>query len=114
MTRPTYVYELLLVAAVLATAAVVGGGGWLALVAVLLTFAHAQVADRLREGVEAGDPHVECSPWLDRYWISKEIVWFAVFFELKAWPALVGCVVFALYPFWRKRFRLRHPRKTDA
>lgn len=86
--------------------------------AVLLTFAHVQVADRLAEKAEAdeklGEETVECHQWTKRYLLSKEICWLAYFVLLGAWSALAGVGLFLLYPFWRSYYRKRRPLKTDA
>ena len=106
----TWVVELFVVALLLCFVSWLGDGERLSILAVLLTFKHAQVSDRLREAVEARDPHVECSRWLDRYWMAKEVAWAVVFWRLGAWPALAGCFIFAAYPIWRAWWRTFHPR----
>ena len=56
--------------------------------AVLLTFAHVQVADRLAEkaGEEEarGEETVECHRWTRRYLIGKEVCWLIYFTALGA------------------------------
>lgn len=106
---PTWVWELAFVTAVLALVALVSGGtgpAWLAALAVVLTFAHVQVATRLDEA-EMSRPVavVVCRAWLDRYLVAKEAVWVALFAITGAWPAVVGCAVFLLYPGWRRFYR---------
>lgn len=77
-------------------------------VAVILTFAHAQVADRMAEKQAALTvPDVHCYRWAARYYIGKEVCWFAYFAALQSWPALVGVVAFLAYPIWRRHHRER-------
>ena len=74
--------------------------------AVLFTFMHAQIADRMREKqAEMERPSVECWPWLQRYFYAKEILWFAYFTLSQTWSALVGVFVFMVYPLWRSSYR---------
>ncbi len=77
-----------------------------AAMAVLLTFGHAQIADRLaeQEGKRA-IPSVDCYKKLWYYFIGKELLWSLYFLETHAYSALVGVVVFLVYPFWRKLYR---------
>jgi len=81
--------------------------------AVLLTFAHVQVADRLAEKAEAdeklGEESVECHQWTRRYLLSKEICWLLYFVLLGAYSALVGVGIFLLYPAWRHYYRKKRP-----
>lgn len=94
------------------TAWVMESSPW-TVVPVMLTFAHAQVSNRLREGVEAGKP-VVCSAWLDRYWLLKEGAWLVLFASSGLWPAVVGCLAFSAYPFWRKAWRTWHPVQPSS
>ena len=82
---------------------------WIGAVAVLLTFGHAQVANRLAERAEIQADGVECYRWARRYWIGKEILWLIYFVMLGAYSALVGVGVFLLYPIWRVLWRAPHP-----
>lgn len=115
----TYKIELITVFAVLAITAIVSGKGvveWIGVAAVFFSFAHMSVADRLREREEArkdkGEPvMVECFYKLDRYFMLKEICWFAYFLLLGAWSALAGVFLFLLYPLWRRVWRKYHPLK---
>lgn len=114
----TWHAELAVVGALLALAASTEGTprAWLAAGAVLLTFAHAQVANRLDEA-EGSRPrdehHVECRRWLDRYWTAKEALWCLTFVVYDQRAALVGAVLFLLYPPWRQLWRRLHgPRAT--
>lgn len=108
---------LFVFAALLATVALSGKGDieWIGALAVLLTFGHVQVADRLAEEAAekeqlTGEADVECHRMARRYLISKELCWFAYFFALGAYSALVGVGVFLLYPVWRRSYRYFHPR----
>jgi hypothetical protein len=101
--------EAFVVAVVLAAVAAVTGGGllqWLSALAVLLSFMHAQVADRMTElQAAAVRPDVPCWRWSRRYFLGKELAWCAVFAMSRAWPALAGVALFLLYPFWRRAWR---------
>lgn len=109
----TWHIETLVVAAVVGTVAVVSGGrpvDWLTALAVLISFGHASVADRLAEReIAKPQPDVECVGWLRRYWLAKEVCWAIVFVVSGLWPALIGAAVFAIHPFWRKAYRSRRP-----
>ena len=108
----TWMLEAWAVYMLLATTAWLTGSSPWAMVPVMLTFLHAQVSNRLREGVEAGEP-VVCSAWLDRYWVTKEVAWLALFASQGLWPAMVGCVAFSAYPMWRKVWRKYHPKEKS-
>ena len=115
----TWHYEFLFVAVVLATVAACAqaflGKGlieWVGALAVLLTFAHVQVADRLaeqaaKEEQAQGDATVDCHRWARRYLVGKEICWLIYFVVLGAYSALVGVAVFLAYPIWRHQYRKR-------
>lgn len=107
----TWVVELAVAALVLSvTAALTNASapGWLSVGAVLGSFAHMQVADRLQEA-EGDRPQseksVHCQHWLQRYLIAKETLWVLSFALSGMWPALVGCALFLFYPVWRKFYR---------
>ena len=109
MTFRTWHAELGLVASVLAATVMFTHGGWLDVLcafAVLAGFAHAQVSERLAEmeGRRAR-PQVHCWRWSQRYFVAKEVLWFAFFAAAGNWSALAGVVVFLLYPAWRKVWR---------
>lgn len=114
----TWQGELLVVSAVLGGVVFVRGAPaieWVAAAAVLASFAHGQVSDRLseQEGVRAtqqSGPAVECWRWSRRYYVLKEILWAAVFFASGAWAALVGVALFLAYPLWRAWWRKRQAR----
>lgn len=111
----TWQVELLTVASILAGSAAAAGGAlrdWICAFAVLASFAHAQVSDRLAEyaGVaEEFEPRslTICWRWSRRYFVAKELAWLVSFAMIRAWPALVGVVVFLLYPVWRGIYRKR-------
>jgi hypothetical protein len=126
----TWQLELALVAVVLGGTFYASGGGAreaVGSVAVLATFAHGQVTDRLAEHARAtarvaanvnghlghpapGTPtHAYCWRWARRYYVTKELLWLVYFASLHAWSALVGVGVFLLYPFWRVFHRRAMP-----
>lgn len=75
-------------------------------VAVLISFGHAQVSDRMAEKQsKLAKPDVECYRWSLGYFIAKEALWLAYFISNHSYPALLGVVVFLLYPVWRKVYR---------
>lgn len=88
---------------------------WLGALAVLLSFGHATVAERMRERQAIKQlVDVECHRMLTQYLIAKETAW-VVFFTLSgSYPALMGCGIFILYPLWRKLWRRRHPLDTSV
>ena len=113
----TWHFEMAFVAVVLATVVLLTGRysswiEWVGAGAVLLTFGHAQVADRLAENAEfaasrgiCGQMNVECFRWSDRYLIGKELLWMAYFVMHQSWSALVGVGIFIMYPAWRHWWR---------
>lgn len=104
--------EMAVVAVVLVGVSLVRGGAteWLAALAVLATFGHASVAERLREREVSRDVvSVECHRWLGRYWVAKELLWVVFFLVTQAYAALAGCGVFLAYPLWRRWYRKRSP-----
>lgn len=123
---PTWALELLAVALVLGPVWALTGG-WLELlgaVAVLLTFAHAQVADRLAEHAAVTDAFARqmvgarsltsCWRWSRRYFMAKEALWFAYFAAHGSWSALAGVVLFLLYPLWRTAYRRFWPLRRHV
>lgn len=89
---------------------------WVAVFAVFASFNHASVANRLSEKEEERAKNeavfVECYEY-DRLWFySKEFLWVCVFAINLNYSALAGCVIFFIYPTWRKIYRkycpLRH------
>jgi len=80
----------------------------LAAVAVLLTFGHAQIADRMAEQEELRkNPSVDCYKKARYYFIGKEILWFSYFLLNHSYSALAGVGIFLAYPFWRRFYRAR-------
>lgn len=106
---PTWAYEIVVAVLVLSLTALLTGAtaaGWVAVVAVALSFAHMQVADRLAEAEDrrpVGD--VPCHSKLRWYLVAKELAWVAAFAASGMWPALVGCGLFLAYPLWRRFYR---------
>jgi hypothetical protein len=104
-------YEALFVAMILAVVAIISGGkvtDWTGAVAVLFTFLHGQISFDFQESQEQLEkPDVACYKWSGRYFVIKEFLWIATFSLLRAWPLLVGTVIFATYPYWRKWLRTR-------
>jgi hypothetical protein len=83
---------------------------WVGACAVLLTFCHMQVSDRLAERQAAkSEPDVECHRWLGYYLVAKEVHWVVYFVLLEAWTALAGVPLFLLYPAWRRWWRTHYP-----
>lgn len=124
MTFRTWHFETAAVAAVLVTVALATGGGALELVgagAVLLSFGHVSVADRLAEAERErrsyvkfadgdDDAHaVACHRWATRYLVGKEALWLVYFVAHRSWSALAGVALFLAYPLWRRWWRARHP-----
>ncbi|MEO7895898.1 MAG: hypothetical protein ABIR65_01245 [Pseudolysinimonas sp.] len=113
MTMRTWHFETAVVASVLLVVALASGGGPLEMVgacAVLLSFGHASVGERLREREAARtQPSVECHRWSTRYFVGKEALWLVYFVAHGAWSALVGVGMFLGYPAWRRFWRSRHP-----
>lgn len=113
MTLRTWHAELVVVGAVLGAVVFATQGGardWLVAAAILASFAHGQVSDRLaeQEGLRAR-PAVDCWKWSRRYFVLKESLWAAFFFASGSYAALVGVGLFLAYPVWRSWWR----RKTN-
>lgn len=80
--------------------------------AVLLTFCHAQIADRLQEQQEIlTHKVVECYWKLKYYFIAKECLWIAFFILTHSYSAISGAILFSLYPIYRKIYRKYRPIK---
>ena len=87
---------------------------WLGASAVLASFGHAQVSDRMAEQEAArAVPSVPCFRRAQQYFLTKEVLWCAYFVSKGAWSALVGCGVFLAYPAWRAWYRKRRPVSPD-
>lgn len=109
----TWQVEATSVACVLFSTAILTGGTfvqWISALAVLFTFMHAQVSERMAEIQSLKvKPEVYCYRWSTRYFYAKEVLWCAVFSLTGAWPALVGVGLFLLYPIWRRWWRRYNP-----
>ena len=74
--------------------------------AVLFTFMHGQVSDRMREQQESKEsPEVKCYRFSIFYYFAKEATWVYYFYLVNSYAALLGAIIFLLYPFWRKIYR---------
>jgi hypothetical protein len=109
----TWHIENAIVATALLSVWVATGCRWQELIgsiAVFCGFCHASIAERLREREAArAAPTVECHALATWFFLVKEVCWLAYFVLHGAWSALVGCVLFALYPLWRRLWRRYHP-----
>lgn len=109
----TWHAELAFVVLVLAAVAALSGGGsveWVGVGAVSLSFAHAQVADRLAEReASRAVAGVDCYRWATRYLIGKESLWCVYFVAHHSWSALAGVGLFLVYAPWRRWWRARRP-----
>jgi hypothetical protein len=107
----TWKIEMLVVAVILLIVNLAGKLWFIEIlgsIAVLLTFGHAQVADRMAEQEGLRDkPSVECYRRLIYYYVGKEVFWCFYFLLNHSYSALVGVLVFITYPMWRKIYRLR-------
>lgn len=117
MSVATWKVEIAVVAAVLSVTTLLTGDtwrSWLASAAVLLTFAHAQIADRLAEREAArARPEVECYRKAKVFFVAKETLWVVFFLAAGAWPALIGCGIFLAYPVWRRVWRRWYPLQRE-
>jgi hypothetical protein len=83
---------------------------WIGAGAVLLSFGHASISDRMAEKqARMSAPDVECYRWSVRYFAGKEVLWVVYFIMHHSYSALVGCGVFLVYPFWRVVYRRWKP-----
>lgn len=71
---------------------------WLSAFAVFVTFVHGAMSFDISEA--SSDRRSSFS--MGFYWVSKEFLWLTVFLLSGAYPAIVGTVLFILYPLWRK------------
>lgn len=109
----TWQVEFSVVACVVFLSAFLAGGGlhFLGAVAVLLTFGHVQIADRLKEAQEQlPTPEVECVWKLNWFLGGKEICWLLLFMLTEQWIAMLSVPLFLGYPFWRSWWRKIHPK----
>ena len=111
----TWMLESLIVFTILAIVTILTGNKlieWIGTFAVLFTFSHASVSNRLAEKQAAMvKPDVECYKWSEKYFLIKEILWFSYFILNHSYAALTGVIVFLIYPFWRKFYRKIKPFK---
>lgn len=111
MRLRTWQAEAAVVAATLAVVTVATGSApreWIGAAGVLGSFLHAQVADRMAEAeANRAAPSVACHRYAARYFVLREVAWFAYFATGRCWSALVGCVLFLVYPLWRRWLRRR-------
>lgn len=109
--------EVAVVAATLAVVVIATGNAWrewIGAAGVLGSFCHAQIGVRFAEADAARTvPAVHCHRWSGRYFALREVAWFAYFATGRAWSALVGCVLFLVYPLWRKWWRRRNPLQPE-
>lgn len=114
----TWHYEILVVGCVLCLVTLIFANdsiNWLTTLAILLTFNHAQIGDRLQERQASMDkPTVECYHKLHKLFIAKEVLWITVFLLSGIYAAIVGSVLFAAYPFWRKYYRRKIKPLSNA
>ena len=79
---------------------------WVAVIAVTLTLLHAQRTDALHEMHKILHQPVMRHYWrLDLFSAAKEAVWIFAFLLMKNYSAIIGRLLFCLYPFWRKFYR---------
>ncbi len=113
----TWHAEAFVVAAVLAAVVIATGNHWrewIGAAGVLGSFLSAQVADRLAEREASRPvPTVACHRWSGRYFVGREVAWFAYFATGRCWSSLIGCGLFLAYPAWRRWWRVRHPLDAD-
>ncbi len=114
----TWVVEIAVVTTVLLVVWVATGARARELVGVLAvaaSFAHGQVAERMREQEAVRTvASVHCHRMSVRYFVAKEAAWCVYFLLSGAWSALVGVALFLLYPVWRTWWRSRHPVQPVA
>ena len=80
-------------------------------VALLFTFCHMQISSRLAEAKIDGR-EVYCYRLQTFYLIAKEISWVSLFIISELYLAIVGPIIFLLYPAWRG-FYVSRKRKKD-
>lgn len=112
----TWHVEMAVVTLVVFSSAVLAGGWihFLAAFAIVLSFGHAQIADRMRESQEAQpEPDVDCAWKLNWYLSGKEVCWLVFFVLTEQWTALISVPLFIAYPVWRTWWRKMHPRRVS-
>lgn len=119
MRISTYIKEMLVVIPILCITTWINANNtvnWTMTAAVIATFCHAQISDRLKESQQIiANKTVKCYWKLNWYFGIKEILWITAFIMVHTYAAIVGSVLFALYPFWRKlyRWKIKPFPKTD-
>lgn len=84
----------------------------IASLAVLLSFGHTQISDRLAEQESLKEmPDVYCYRKLWYYFMGKEVLWMLYFLLNKSYSALVGVFIFLIYPVWRTWYRNHRKKK---
>lgn len=75
-------------------------------VALLFTFMHCQITYRLSESQTSNEDinKVSCYKYANYYWIFKEMLWITIFILSELWTAIVGSIIFLIYPLWRKYY----------
>ncbi len=110
--RYTWQIEASFVAVVLIATVLLTGAHlreWVGALAVLFTFMHGQIAERMAEAqAKLSKPTVECFRLSQSYFMAKEALWLVYFVLCQTWSALAGVFVFLLYPFWRKYYYRRY------
>lgn len=105
----TWVYEIIVVGIVLCIVTILFANNWInwvTTIAILFTFNHAQIGDRLQERQAKMDkPTVECYHKLNKLFTAKEITWIIAFLLMQNYSAIVGSAMFAVYPLWRNYYR---------
>jgi hypothetical protein len=109
MKIKTWIWEVVVVAIFLIISLFFKSFEWseiICSIAVLFTFMHGQVSDRMYEKqAEREKPDVYCYMYSQYYYLAKEIMWVAYFLAIQSYAALIGAIVFLLYPLWRKLYR---------
>jgi hypothetical protein len=109
----TWHYELAFVSIVLCGTTFIFSNNlinWVTTIAIILTFQHAQISDRLQERQKVMEkPTVECYHKLNRLFIAKELVWISAFIIMHNYAAIIGSAMFFAYPYWRKVYRTIYP-----
>lgn len=115
MKIKTWYFENLFVSIVLLLTWFFTGHLWIELIGVIAVFCGfvcTSIGDRLAEKQsQETKPSVNCFRLFWYFFLVKEISWLVYFSYKGAWSALIGCIVFILYPFWRKLWRKIHPMK---
>lgn len=117
MTLRTWHLELLVAACVVVSTTALTAHraiDWLACLAVLASFCHGQVAARMSEAQGAlPTPTVDCYRIATVYWVAKEALWLTFFVLQGSYAAVCGCLLFAVYPAWRRWWRSVTPRSAS-